>query len=280
MGHLLVPVSRGLFELRVVPPRPPMTGIRESTILAKAISEGNDEDPGALMKRLGQGGYDDPKWDSAFPTHPLSVTRKARRFLLSDIELSVLEPAPEEAGGEDVVERLGFAITPPPRYLRMRDREDAGARAVYSRVSFSGTDGVQLLTVSRPDTKIARPTGASLLRIAEKITKQSVPDGVSDVLLGARVLAAGEDTCHVETYRAYSAAGQSQHSVFHWIGEADGSVALVAIGTSLCVPKKELARDAEAVARSFRRLVVEAVEVPGKADAEAPKKPKKWWQIF
>ncbi len=265
LGHVLVPLARGLFEFRVLPPTSRLTGIREAAVAPRSLASLAATDPAAFLRGIDQRAADDPARDAAFSGHPLSVARRGLRFLLEEANVEVLEPDVGTRPGEVEVKSAGFAIEPPPRYRRVEDETPSQKRASWSRVSFSGTDGIQLLTVSRTGTRIEDRKGRKLARIAEELTRASVPAGAEGVRVSAVALPDERGRCHAETYRAYVESASRQQSLFRWITEPDGEVIMVAFGAAMCVPVDELADDAEAVVRSFRRL-------------DSSK--KKWWQIL
>ena len=209
------------------------------------------------------------------PRAPFERDPQGAVLAVSEVPIEVLEPGKNAPPGEDVVASAGFAITPPPRYLRAQAGEAPDKRASWSRVSFCGTDGVQTLTVSRLSASIGAQGAEKLARLAEKITKESVPEGVSGVRLEAAAKPDEGGRRNAETYRAYVDHGSPQHSIFRWVAEPNGSIVLVALGASQCVPRDELAGDAESVARSFRLLATKS-----KAPVGEPPPKKKWWQIF
>jgi microsomal dipeptidase-like Zn-dependent dipeptidase len=94
------------------------------------------------MKRLGgQRYFDDPRYDSLLPHHPLSQIRAMLGALLAPGVVQVIDPAPSRPAGELVLPEVGGVMVPPPRYARMSALGEKFV--VFSRVSFSGTDGVQ-----------------------------------------------------------------------------------------------------------------------------------------
>jgi len=263
MGHLLVPLARGLFECRVLPPTSRLTGVREAAVADRAAGALAGADPAAFLRAIDQRASDAPALDASFPRHPLSVARMGLRVLLEESSLEVLDPVVETRPGEVEIKAAGFAITPPPRYQLVEKDPPSPKLASWSRVSFSGTDGIQLLTVSRTGTRLPARNGRKLARIAEELTRASVPAGSEAVRVSAVALPDERGRSHAETYHAYMKGASRQQSLFRWFTERDGEVVMIALGTAMCVPLDELAEDAEAVVRSFRRLGV-----------------KKWWQIF
>jgi hypothetical protein len=278
VGHLLVPLAHGLFEVRVSPSTSRVTGLREATLLEGAKAKQSlGADPAALLRSVDQRTSDDPARDADFPGHPLSVAREVLRFLVEKAGIEVTEPAEDEPTGPVAIEAAGFSIEPPPRYLLASRKDAPKKRATWSRVSFSGTDGIELLTVSRTGTRLTAADGRKLARIAEELTKQSAPKGAAAVRVSARALPDEGGRKHAETYRAHVDGPSRQHSIFRWLAEDDGEIVMIAIGASSCVPLEELADEAEAVARSYRPL---EPKLDAPTPPQARERTKRWWQIF
>lgn len=72
MGQLLVPVERGVLELRCLAKNLEMTGIRESALLMKEMNLQSGKTPDELMRSIA---YDAPEHDASFPTHVVSRVR-------------------------------------------------------------------------------------------------------------------------------------------------------------------------------------------------------------
>ncbi len=170
---------------------------------------------------------------------------------------------------EDVVVEAGFAIVPPVGFVRIISDKPSAKRASWRRES-AGSGGVELLTVSRTETCLDKPNGRLLAKIAETITRSSVPERATAVQVSARALAGKPGQAHAETYRAHEEGSIRQHSLFRWFTGENSEVVMVAIGASQSVRMEQLDDDAASVVDSFRYLVSQ------------PKKPhaKKWWQVF
>jgi hypothetical protein len=178
----------------------------------------------------------------------------------------VKEPSDGADAEEDAVVDAGFAIVPPDGFVRIESDKPSSRRASWRRVGSSGAGGIELLTVSRTGTRLDKPSGRVLARIAEAITRSSVPVGATAVQVSARALAWKHEQVHAEQYRAHR-----QHSLFRWFTDENDEVVMVAIGASQSIPMEQLDEDAASVVDSFRYLV------------SSPKKPapkKKWWQFF
>jgi len=171
---------------------------------------------------------------------------------------------------EDAVVEAGFAIVPPAGFVRVVSDKPSPKRASWRR-AVDGSSSVELLTVSRTGTRLDKPSGRVLAKIAEAITRSSVPPGATAVQVSARALAGKPGHVHAETYRAHDEGSNRRHSLFRWFADESGDVVMVAIGASQSVRMEQLDDDAASVVDSFRYLVSQ----PPKP---APK--KKWWQIF
>lgn len=277
MGHLLVPIRSGLFELRVLAPAR-MTGTRESALLAAAMNAAPDQAPDIVMSRLGQEHYDDPRHDSLFPDHPLSRVRAELRALLEgDGGLAVTAPDDPPPRGEAPLPALGCAITPPPRYARVRARTPL---AQWSRLSFAGTDGVQLLSVARESNVrfTERDARRQLAQMAEEYARASVPEGATEVSVEARPLPDREGRARVIAYLRYDPEDGSapRHTALHWHVDQRGHPFMIAIAAERCVPEEELIADVDAVAASWRPLDDE--EKKGSSEESPARKP--WWKLW
>jgi hypothetical protein len=272
MGHLLVPIRRGLFELRVLAPAR-MTGMRESMLFAVARKGAEDEPPDATMKRLGQKHYDDPQHDALFPDHPLSRVRAELRALLEEGAVTVTEPDEPAPDGEALLPAMGCAVTPPPRYAR---KETAPDFVQWSRLSFAGTDGLQLLTLLRErDVSLPQRGAQQLTQLAEKSARASVPKGATNVHVDAHALPDRDGRAQVLAYLSYDPTDGDapRHTAFHWLVDDRGRPVAIAIATGRCVPKDELLADTEAVAASWRPL-------DGEREAAPPPAKKPWWKVW
>jgi hypothetical protein len=140
MGHLLVPLRRGLFEVRVLA-GDAMTGLREALLVDRLIAAAQ----GGEVPVLSQAEIDDPAHDAACPQHALSRVRAALAGFRTRATLRVAEPA-ASIDGERVLRQLGCALTVPARFGG--GAEDAVA-ASFGRTSFCATDGIEHFIVSR-----------------------------------------------------------------------------------------------------------------------------------
>jgi len=293
MGHLLVPLARGLFEFRVMQPAP-ASGVRESALTARilASSDNQGKDPMEIMDGIGQAYFDDPKHDAMFPEHPLSAVRAALRWLLEEGRIEVTDPPSPLKPGEFSASRAGFAVTPPPRYVRMSSGHLGQGVLRFSRMSFAVTEGVQILTVARLESSssaVLKPQ--DLLRLAEMGEREAAPLGATRLKVEARILPGAGGRPHVRVYRAYDQEDRApQHIASRWFVDEEGRIVMVSVASARCVPAEELFEQAEDVVRSFRLLQRKAAasaasedvqlsrEVPLDDDLPASRKP--WWRFW
>jgi len=176
------------------------------------------------------------------------------------------------ARGEDEVVEAQFAIQPPAGFTRVPSDKPSDRRASWRRAGpkGKGSSGIELLTVSRTGNRLDKPTGRLLAKIAEAITKSSVPAGATGVQVSARALPVAGGRVHAETYRAHEEGSNRQHSLFRWFTDENNEVVMVAIGGSQDIPMEQLESDAADVVDSYRSLV----------KAKKKPAPKKWWDIF
>jgi hypothetical protein len=277
MGHLLVPLQRGLFEIRLIAKEMNTTGLRESILVAEALGAAGGESPDTVMKRLRQRDFDDPGVDARFPEHPLSRVRAELRELLKGDSLAILEPDSLSPPGEVELPEIGCAVTPPPRYLRVTGEAPGAAR--FSRVSFAGTDGVQILSVTVIDDENLDSPRANkvLLSYGEQVAhKERSPDMLN--LRGeARAIPAQSGRAQVMTYRAYEQTGGNapQHTAFRFFVSEPGRLVMISIGTAQCVPKEEIFAEAEMVVASWRSL-----DAGDGARERVASKKKPWWRFW
>lgn len=153
MGHLLIPLAGGLFEVRVLA-RDQQTGFRESVLMLK-IDGALDLDADAEPRIPPRSVFDDPAHDAAFPEHSLSRIRAALRRAMDESGTKVSRPARPRAPAEFVSARQGLALTAPPRFVPAGD--------LLVRVSFCATDGLAELRIAT-----AEPMKGDLEAIARR----------------------------------------------------------------------------------------------------------------
>jgi hypothetical protein len=276
MGHLLVPFRRGTFELRVIARERSATGMRESLILSDYMA-GVDDDAMEIVQRLRQRDFDDAKHDVRFPAHPLSRVRAELREVFDADLVTVLEPSPTSPPSEVVLRELECAIVPPARYL-LTAQAPSEKCAQFSRISFAGTDGIQLLTLLARRDKQLRPTGTepALLDAARDLASNVAPEA-QNLQIEVHTLPDAGGRTQVMAYRTYddpSGVGP-QHSAFRLFVPEPGRLLIIAIGTGQCVPKEEMLADLESVVASWRPL---DGEPSTRGDSAHDKKP--WWRIW
>lgn len=260
MGHMLVPLDGRLLELCIVQTAR-VTGMRESVLMAKAMATRGDEDPVAMMRRLGQRHIDDPGLDVDFPQHPVSQVRAALRELVDRVVIA--EPPSPVRTFE--VDELGLAMTPPPRFAKVTGASELGIQ--FSRLSFSSTDGVRLLSLVRMrDMRVGTP--AELMALADQAVRQTAPGGASGVQVETRMLP-GHD--QVETLLQYT-TDYPRHTVYRWRMLSEGTPLVVSCTSENHVPLDELRADIAALVGSLRELETEPPPPP------PPSRP--WWKFW
>ncbi|CAN5704055.1 hypothetical protein BH09MYX1_BH09MYX1_16690 [soil metagenome] len=181
MGHLLVPLAAGLFEARWVASTN-QTGYRETVLFERAKRRAGMDADGALTAATSATStidYDAEAEDAAFPAHPLTMARSARRWILDDAGITVQAPAPARTQAEQVVAPLGMAFVPPPRFVR--DDFDA---TLFRRLSLAGTDGVEMLMVD---------PGGSAERLADHVVGEARSRYVESQVTNIEARFLGED---------------------------------------------------------------------------------------
>ncbi len=233
MGHTLVPLEQGLFEARWFCREAAATGYREVAAVLKSGTGG----------LLPQQAYDDPALDEPFPHHPLSRARAAKLWH-EEAGVRVSAPAPAVPAGE-VMLATGCAITAPPRFRLQRSLD------LLSRVSFSGTDGVDRLIVTRAKEPLrGRELGMLAADQSRGLYERS---GLANVT--CEVQRSEGDAVLVVTEGDPSVAGVGRaRAVARWFVDDDGGVWSICLATTVAVPVGELRDDVAAVARSWRRV--------------------------
>ncbi|WAS97400.1 hypothetical protein [Nannocystis punicea] len=258
MGHLLVPLDGRMLELIVVETARG-TGLRESVLTNKALAARGDEDLQAMMRRLDQRHIDDPAHDADFPGHPVTRARAALRELLDTGAVVVMSEPPARPRSLEI-DALGLALTPPARYAPVVGASEYGLQ--LSRLSFSGTDGLRLLSLVRMrGMRVA--TTAELMQLGDAAVRQTTPPGATAVQLET-ILYPGD---RVETLLRYT-TDTPRHTVYRWRTLADGTALMIACASEDHVPVDELRADIDALVGSLRELETEA----------PPRKP--WWKFW
>lgn len=267
MGHLLVPIRAGLFELRLLA-RADMTGLRESMLFDPILHDARtaDEDPLAAAKRLGQAYFDDPAHDPDFPDHPLSRIRRALAWVLERSDLEVTYPPEPFEDGELAFPDLGHAFVPPPRYWRV---DIGNPYPQFARFSFTPTDGVHELSVHRHrhplPTRNADAVEHLARRIADEAARKPRGEFTVDTIL--------DDPDHARVLLCYADHSGPRHTTHHVSRCPDGTVLLPIIDAPRSTPAEELDADIAAMLATLRPLA------PDARDDEAPAK-RPWWRFW
>jgi hypothetical protein len=235
MGHLLVPLETGLFEARWLVVAK-VTGVRETALLMKAMAV--RDDPAALLTTINS---DDPKNDADFPDHPLTLARAAERRIREEAAIRITRPAPIRGRHEVVLEGLGCALVPPPRFVSCAGEPTV---AKFHRLSIAGTDGVEWLGIERDQA-----AGA----LVDVVTARG----------RARAQAAGEE--HVYTAPLASPDGLVTvcvesagrvgplRTVLCGLRDEGGPTLVASLATTTAQPADELAQELHAMLATYRR---------------------------
>jgi hypothetical protein len=264
VGHLLVPAEAGTLECTAVS-RNDTTGMRESFLFATLeANRGAEDDQDADAKwpaiQLTQSEIDDPAHDDLVPFHCLSVVRSAMRWLLAPAgaALEILAPAPSIPLGEIRLPQVGVVITPPPRYVPAAPGLGKTLRAdmaLFARASIPDVPPRTLDVLRMPTPKLYGPERTNRLeQLACSEPLEWAREGAWGIDVETEVLPRQADQVHVASYIQYEVLTGPTHTVARWRADADGEVFRIAVGGPPLVSREILARDADAVARSLRRL--------------------------
>jgi hypothetical protein len=249
MGHTLVPVRRGLFEARWLF-RARLTGYRESILYAQQDRRADDEPSG-----LSQQAMDDPAHDASFPQHPLTLARAARSWHTHG-RLRVTEPPPRSLSGSRTIEPLACTITPPLRFALSSVSSGHGqTTAVFTRVSFAGTDGVERLFVTRTSDRIRGLGAATRLVRDARMTMPAwfAESGYTDIECDARLVDGEPPSVAVTLEGSPESPGEARgRTVARVLLDPAGQVWWIALATTVAVPLAELAHEVDAVVRSWQ----------------------------
>ncbi len=163
MGHLLMPLERGLLEIRVAA-IDSTTGFRESAIMMM------QDDMDAIDPRI----YDAVEMDEKFPEHCLSRTRKGLQTARSWIS-EVSQPAPTLTQCRVSLPKLKGAFTPPRGFVHC---DSGDGIEFFKRVSFCGTDGVEAMLVGAESQR--RVAAEELLALAKSVSRRNHEDSNCD----------------------------------------------------------------------------------------------------
>lgn len=270
MGHVLVPLEKGLFEARVLTVDK-TTGYRESILLVKQMQEqtpNDEEDPNRQMATIRQRDYDDPQHDEAFPEHALSRSRAALRWLIHDANLRVTErPLPLEQG-EVQLPHLNCALMPPPRFFHEDAEDPQSPSASFHRVSFCGTDGIERLIVHRWDDVARNAKNDNFAKLAKSLARTMHEEsGVQGLRLIVKKLAQHASEPQVLVIvEGKGHQGLLRNAMLFFQDEQQRTWSLSRCGTA-AVPPETLKAELIETVRTFR---IEA----------SPKSPKPWWKFW
>lgn len=254
LGHLLIPTRRGLFELRVTAPTLDATGLRETLLMSPLLAASGRP---ADFTPPQQAFFDDPAHDAKFPAHPLSRVRAALAWMLQKSDLAVTAPVATSDADEVVVEKIGHALVPPPRYVRVDPPE--ATRAAFTLATFAATEGFQWLIAKRQARGV--PLGdAQTLHALAAAARASLGEGGP-----CETNMVGPDQLRLYTLRG-SETGP-RHNLYCWTRRAGGDIIMLGITAPQVTPRAEIEEQITDVARSLRPLAG-----PGKGRA--------WWQFW
>jgi len=240
LGHLAVPLAQGLFEVRLVAVSH-QTGLRETLVFAQMGRDGS-----RVMQP--QSVYDAPERDAAFPSHPLSRLRVARRELVPELALEVTRaPTADANGGAEIFDGLGWAVDVPPGFCGPRALGEGTTGGVWTRASFCITDGVDMFWLESDGP--ARAEGER--ELTRRARERHVAAGLRDLAVAfvpsddARVLGVtiAEGIGHIGPLRNATA----------WVADA-GELCLITRGGPAVHPRDEMVADLVATASTLRRL--------------------------
>ncbi|WP_147443877.1 hypothetical protein [Corallococcus sicarius] len=284
MGHLLIPLSSGLFEFRIIAANRGPTGVRETVLLGEAAAKADIKTDEALTQLMAGSKPDDPRHDSRFPDHPLSVVRSMLRMLAEPGSIEVTQPALQHPASEVLLPDMGCAMTPPPRYLRTPDSDGTFLR--FSRVAFAGgaagSDGVQMLTLScfKEDGAAEGPERLKLLTAEGEFLIQGRLRGATSSQLETWSAPGQDGGVHLffhTVFQPETFGDPQQRTILRLFTQAQGMVNVVMLDAAACLSKEEMLADLEAVIQSWRPLGTTAA-LPSVSPPPAEKKQKSWWR--
>jgi hypothetical protein len=234
--------------------------VRETILVAPVLEAArtSGEDPIAAAQRLEQTYFDDPTHDARFPDHPLSRIRRALAWILEQSDFEVTEPAEPPEDGELAFADLGHAFVPPPRY---RQADFGKPFPQFTRFSFTPTDGLHLLSISRYDRSIPARDAAAVERLARRIADESAPQDGSEFTVDIAL----DDPDHARVLLCYPDSNCPRHTTHHVFRCPDGTVLLPTLDAPRSTPAEELDADITAMLATLRPL--------------APAK-KRWWHFW
>ena len=274
VGNLLIPLATGLVDITVFQ-HTQETGYRESGLLNLALQKYPGENVQKLARRLGQAHFDDPQFDSQFPTHPLTCVRGAFRWLRSlPADQFGITAAPAELppiGTPVELAAVGCTVTPPPRYVQVPPGVLPLPPGVVllSRVILEGADDPQMLDVRQVSGVKLAPEGRQdqLLKLMQRQVEEWQRNGAVNIELSwepvdvstlpASPVTGDGERVAIATQVSMLVGGAPTHTVARWIADTDGRVFRIGVATPPYIPLAEAAADADAVLRSFKRQQIQ-----------------------
>ncbi len=251
MGHLLVPLRDGLLEVRMLGGgKDPTTGVRESVLMImqeKLVDVGKD--PSVEFKFPSQSTYDDPAHDAQFPGHPLSQVRAALRSVITDLRVEA--PPPPRDRGVVELSRMGCALRPPCGFVFAAVDDN---RAVFERVAFCGTDGVESFVVERHG-KLRGPFAADAAGRARGVHTAA---GVNDVVIAREEVADIDGRAQLGIVVDGNGNG-AVRTVYRYFVDGDVLWSVSIGGAGVAVAAAARAVELDAVARSWRPVAREKI---------------------
>lgn len=248
-GRLVIPLERGTLYISAIS-RATTTGMRESVLAVLR--------PSSVEERLTQSQIDDPALDNKFPTHPLTLIRRAlRTALTAPLHVTVVTPLGEDDGGVMQLRAAGCMVRPPPRF---RFSPAIAARMSPSLAPFSRATlpeaGAYLFDVWRlPDVTIkGRDALTQLGRVAEETVRQHEQEGATDIELESFSLPTLDGRPTWGTVARFRAGGTVVQSSATWFADRDGAVFRISAGGPPSRSLKELVEVVAQAVSSWSRL--------------------------
>jgi hypothetical protein len=258
MGHVLIPVGNGLGEIRWVTSAH-QTGYREAVYMHHLVRTRAPSAGDGKPHHPGQAAFDDPARDVDFPQHPLSVARAARRWLDANVPRQITASPQYRTDGEIVLEPVGCALKPPPRFVLASVTSGPGGTPVASldRASFAGTDGIDWFFIRRiaenrrPGSRRSDTTEEEIERIARWLCASTAVGEVRSRILSDQAAGAGRTTILTLDYEAKQ--GPTRIVALSRGGDRGAFFGLWLM-TSATLPVEAMADEVQGAAQSLRAL--------------------------
>jgi hypothetical protein len=260
MGHLLVPLAKGLFEISVLANDSPV-GHRESMLALAGLPKAAPR-----RERPPQAYFDDPLHDAAFASHALSRVRAELRWYAGEADLRLLEPAPAYSRAEIELPDRGGAFEPPPRFVLGSLGTPGGIFTHLSRCSFSTEHGQETLYVHSSLIPLARSDAATLRAHAERVTGRMV-GGQWVFDLHFEDLAPVNGRPQLLALATYGLKAARKRAVLRWFLDDAHRPWFIWIGARVGIPDEPRLVELDALMRTWRPLG---------AGAEPP---RPWWKL-